>query len=252
MHPIILQCGPVTLFSYGLMVALAFLVGTFLAQREGTLQGISSQKMMDFALCLVIFGIVGARFLYVVRNFSFYAADPIEILMIHKGGLSFFGGLILAVLGCGLYLRLNKLPALKFLDVWAPYVALGQAIGRIGCLLNGCCYGSISSSAFAIYFPDDFLPRHPVQIYSSLLLLCLYVVLRVWQIKKRGALKFSGELFFTYLLCYGVIRFSLEYLRGDHVPIVFGLTFFQLISILIILISGSFLWIKKKSFISSR
>ena len=245
MHPILFQFGPLKIYSYGLFVALAFIAGTYLAKSEASRQNMVPERILDLSLCLAISGILGARLLYILQNLRFYIRNPGEILMLYKGGLSFYGGFILAVICAIIFLRRGRLPLLKTLDIIVPYLALGQAIGRIGCLLNSCCYGRATDSLFGVYFPGEVFARHPTQIYSSLSLLSIFVILRILQAKK---VKIPGQIFLLYCLLYSAIRFSIEYLRGDNLRILANLTIHQLISIGIFVISGLFLWKRRKGF----
>jgi phosphatidylglycerol:prolipoprotein diacylglycerol transferase len=155
--------------------------------------------------------------------------------MIQRGGLVFYGGLIGAALGGMLYARMKKLPLWKLGDVLAPSIALGYVFGRIGCLLNGCCYGKPSNLPWAIRFPADnpnhppTIPVHPTQIYDALLNLILYAGL-AWLYRRK---KFDGQVFGTYLLGYACTRSFVELFRGDYTPIHVhgGLTPAHLISI---------------------
>ena len=145
--------------------------------------------------------------------------------MLQLGGLSWFGGLILGFLSGTVYLKKKKLSVYRILDLMSPFVALGQAIGRIGCLLNGCCFGKISK--FGLYFPVHKLVLIPTQICSSLALVFIFIILRFLQDRPHK----EGEIFFAYLLFYSIKRFFIEFWRADNEIILFGLTLFQLMSI---------------------
>ena len=243
MHPVILKLGPITIYSYGLMVALAFILATYLAQKQASFKGIEPKRIVDLALYLVVFGIVGGRLFYVLINLDDYISNPLEIIMIHHGGLAIYGGIILGSLAGILFLVKNRLPVFKTVDLVIPYVALGQAIGRIGCLLNGCCYGRPTTGAFGIYFPGNTYLLHPTQIYSSLSMLALFIVLRTLQrftpLDSRHLTGFElkeGSIFLLYLLLYATIRFSIDFFRGDTPRIIWGLTIYQIISIVMFVI----------------
>lgn len=229
MYPILFELGPVKIYTYGLLVASAFLVSTYLVKREARREGISQDIILNLCLGLVIFGILGARLLYILQNLKFYLAYPGQILMLHKGGLSFFGGLILAIIFAVIFLKRARLSVLHTFDLVSPYLALAQAIGRIGCFFNGCCYGRLG---------------HPVQLYAAFNLLLIFIILRVFQAKQRA---FAGKIFLLYCLLYSISRFFMEFLRGDNLPVMAGLTIHQLISIGIILISGAIWWRNAKS-----
>ncbi|MFH1045440.1 MAG: prolipoprotein diacylglyceryl transferase [Candidatus Omnitrophota bacterium] len=246
MKPILLQLGPISVFAYGLMVSCAFLIGTYLAQREATRQNLPAQKIIDLSLCIVISGVVGARLLYVLQNIQFYRVYPLRIVMLHEGGLSFFGGFFVALAATLIFLRIQRLPAWTVLDIFVPYLALGQAIGRIGCLLNGCCFGKVTTAFGAICFPGETICRYPIQVYNSLLLLALYIVLRYRQ--KRGQ-TFPGQLFLLYCILYSTIRFISEFFRGDHTAVIGWLTLHQIFSLMVFTMAGVWLWKKQNNFV---
>lgn len=213
MHPVICTIGQFSVYSYGLMLAVAFLVSSTLASIEAKKQNIPPDTIFNLFFTALIFGILGARIFYVIENLHYYLNNPIEIIMLQRGGLSWFGGLMLGILSSVLYLR-KKLPIYKIFDLIAPFIALAQAIGRIGCLLNGCCYGKTII---------------PIQIYSSFLLLLIFSILRFLQQKPHK----DGQIFFTYLLLYSIKRFFIEFWRMDNAIILLGLTLFQIISIML-------------------
>jgi phosphatidylglycerol:prolipoprotein diacylglycerol transferase len=138
--------------------------------------------------------------------------------MVWKGGLVYYGGLMGASLACILYTRIKKLPLWKVADILAPSIALGYVFGRIGCLLNGCCYGRACSLPWAIRFPADnplnppTHPVHPTEVYESLLNLGLYAVL-AWLFRRK---KFDGQVFSVYLVSYALLRSFVEMFRGDY------------------------------------
>ncbi|MFC1631591.1 prolipoprotein diacylglyceryl transferase [Candidatus Omnitrophota bacterium] len=239
MHPILLEFGPIKIYGYGLAIALGFMVSAYLVRQKAKQQGLDPEVILNLIFGCVIFGIIGARLLYVWQNLGFYLDDPWQILMLQKGGLSFFGGLVLAIAFALLYISKRRLRVAAVFDLLAPYLALAQAIGRIGCLLNGCCYGKVTSLAFAICFPDQGLLRHPVQIYSCLSLLAIFACLRILQ--DRVQLK-PGSLFFIYCWLYSGLRFLLEFLRADNPLVLANFTLPQLFSIFIFVISSIVLW----------
>jgi len=187
--------------------------------------------IFNFAFLVFISGIIGARIFYIIENLGYFANNPLEIIMLQHGGLSWFGGLISGVFAGLLYLKNRRLAIYKVLDLIVPYVALAQAIGRVGCLLNGCCFGKISN--FGIYFPVHQSVRIPTQIYSSLVLILIFIFLRLLQERPHR----DGEIFFTYLLLYSLKRFFIEFWRADNDIIFLGLTLFQLISLAVLFLS---------------
>ena len=239
MMPYICKIGPFTIFSYGLMLTIAFLVAGYLASRQAKREGLNPEEIFNFCFFIFIAGIIGCRLLYVLLNLDFYLRNPWEIIMLQHGGMAWFGGVILGSAAGWIYLRRRKLPVLKILDLIIPYVALAQAIGRIGCFLNGCCYGKLSASG--VYFPALHETRLPTQLYSSLLLLIIFAILRFLQQRKH----LTGQILAAYLFLYSLKRFFMEFLRDDSPRILWGLTIFQLLSIAMF-ISAIVLFLKIK------
>jgi len=223
-HPIAFQLGPVTIHWYGVMIALAFLAGLWTATLRARRENISGEKIADVTLWLMVGAIAGARFVYVATYWREQFADqPFrEVFMIQHGGLVFYGGFIGAAIAGFIYIRWKKMPLWKTVDVLAPSVALGSVFGRIGCLLNGCCYGHPTDLPWGLTFTNpqahEFsgtplnIPLHPTEIYDALLNLVLYGFL-AWLFRRK---KFDGQIFATYLLCYAVTRSLVEYFRGDY------------------------------------
>jgi len=236
-HPIAFQLGSFTIHWYGVMIALAFLAGLWTATRRARRENIPGEKIADVVLWLMIGSIIGARFVYVTTYWKDEFADqPLsEIFMIQHGGLVYYGGLIGAILATYIYLRWKKMPLWKTADVLAPSIALGNVFGRIGCLLNGCCYGRACSLPWAIRFPADnplhppTTPVHPTEIYDALDNYLLYLLL-AWLFRHK---KFDGQVFATYLIGYAVTRTIMECFRGDYPPghIHYGLTPGELVSV---------------------
>lgn len=235
MHPIAFHLGSFTIHSYGVMIALAFLAGLWTATRRARRENISAEAIADITLWLMVGAILGARAVYVATYWKDeFAGQPFsEIFMIQHGGLVFYGGLIGAIIAGSIYIRWKKLPLWKTADVLAPSIALGSVFGRIGCWLNGCCYGRACSLPWAIHFPADHatggLPVHPTEIYDALLNLLLYFGL-AWLFRHK---KFDGQIFATYLIGYAICRSIVEYFRGDYTDLHYhlGLTPAQWISV---------------------
>lgn len=214
MFPEVCRIGPFTVYSYGIMMVLAFSISIGLAMQHAKKDGISPQIILNLGYWTFCFGIVGARIFYVLENLKYYSGNPLEIIMLSHGGLSWFGGLIAGVSFALIYLRRHKQPVYKILDTLVPFIAFAQSIGRIGCFLNGCCFGR-----------NDI----PIQLYSSLSLLCIFVILRFLQERPHRV----GEIFYSYLLLYSVKRFFVEFWRADNPVILAGLTLFQALSVLL-------------------
>jgi phosphatidylglycerol---prolipoprotein diacylglyceryl transferase len=233
MHPILLKLGPITVYSYGVMVAIGFGISTFLIYRRAKVSGIDADKVIDIAIAMIISGIIGARFFYILSNLKFYVSNPIEILELSKGGLVWYGGFLSALVTLIIYIRKKSLAFWTVTDLIAPYIALAQAFGRIGCFLNGCCYGPEvpKNFFFAVTFPGEHAARLPTQLISSISLFIIYLLLRRLQDKKM----FAGGVFLAYCILYPLYRFLVEFLRADNPRIFLNLTISQLISIAIFL-----------------
>jgi len=245
-------------------MAVAFLLGLWTASRRGMREGISPERILDTGPWLIVGTIVGARILHVITYWHEAFADKPwwEIFMVQKGGLVFYGGLIGASLACILYARFKKIPLFKLADILAPSIPLGYVFGRIGCLMNGCCYGRVCDLPWAVQYPpksapamdhlhqsligagDRSLPVHPSQIYDSLLNLGLYLGL-AWMYRRK---KFDGEVFAAYLVCYAVTRSIVESFRGDYssAHLHGGLTPAHLISIGILVAGTALFWILRQ------
>ena len=204
------------------MVALGFLAGLWTAGRRSLRAGVPGEKILDLGPWLIAGAIVGARMLYVVSYWreQFAGRALVEIFAVWQGGLVYYGGLIGAVLAGIIYCRLKKLLPWRTADILAPSIALGHVFGRIGCLLNGCCYGRACSLPWAIHFPADnplhppTWPVHPTEIYEALLNLALYGFL-AWLFRRK---KFDGQVFAVYLVSYALVRSFVELFRGDYAP----------------------------------
>ena len=234
MHPIIAKIGPLYIYSYGLMVAIGFAAAALLAYRHARDFGIDKEKIIDLGIVMLLSGIIGARIIYVALNYQYYIRNGLEIINLTKGGLVWYGAFIFGMVASAWFVRKNKISFWTAADLFAPYIALAQAFGRIGCLLNGCCYGSAAPPGFilSVLFPEDSVLRYPTQIFSALTLLLIFVILRTWQRKRH----FNGEIFLGYGLLYSMKRFGVEFFRGDYPKILYGLTISQLISAAIFIV----------------
>jgi phosphatidylglycerol:prolipoprotein diacylglycerol transferase len=224
MHPVLFRIGSLTIYTYGVFVAMGFLLGLAMAMREARLAGEDPQKLIDMALYILLGAIIGSRVLYVLVSWDEFAENPLQIFMIWRGGLVFYGGLAAAILAIIWYTRLHRMPLLKTLDICAPSLALGHAVGRIGCFSAGCCYGKPSSLPWAVTFTDPNslaplnVPLHPVQLYESFSLFLIFLILMA--LRRRQS--FEGQVAWTYVLLYAGARFVLEFFRGDPRGFVFG------------------------------
>jgi len=141
MHPILVKIGFLRIYSYGVMMVIAFLAASYFLSREARARGMHSEAVFDLAFTSFVWAIIGARFFYVALHPAYYFQHPLDIIKLHRGGLVFFGGAIFGIIAGSMVIARKKLPWRQTLDLFSPYIALGHAIGRIGCFLNGCCYG---------------------------------------------------------------------------------------------------------------
>src|SRR5689334_2246638 len=154
MHPILFRLGPWPIYSYGVLLALAYLAGLQLAVRRARRAGLDGAKVMDLGIYLIIAALVGAKLMLVAVDFNYFRNQPRELLSLVRAGGVFYGGLVAAFF-VGLWLvRRYKLPVWTTGDLFAPGIALGHIIGRLGCLLAGCCYGSRTGMPWGIVFTD--------------------------------------------------------------------------------------------------
>ncbi|MFO7818504.1 MAG: prolipoprotein diacylglyceryl transferase [Thermodesulfobacteriota bacterium] len=218
MHPILLDLGPITIHSYGFFIALAFLAGMLWTMREAREKNLPAAYVADLSFYIILGSILGARLLYILINPVYYLNHPLEALMFWKGGLVFLGGAIVATILGYFFLKRKKQPIWPWLDALAPGLALGQAVGRIGCVAAGCCYGQACQLPWSITFtdPNSLAPLHvalhPTQIYHSMAGLISFLILLM--LKKH--IQVPGKLMASFLVLYSSFRFGIEIFRGDY------------------------------------
>ncbi len=237
MFPELYHHGSFVIHTYGLVLMVAFLVAlgrAFVVARRQQDPAINPDSILDVGIWMIGLGVVGARLLFVLLEWPTYRADPASILKVWEGGLSFHGGLIggfVALIG---YCLLKRISILKVADIFAPSVMIAYAIGRVGCFLNGCCYGAPTSLPWGVRFHDENIltvPSHPTQLYATALSLVFFAVL-VWMEKRRA---YYGQIACWYILFASVERFVMEIWRAGTTSDVvahvagFGLTDVQLL-----------------------
>lgn len=229
--------------SYGLMLVTGFVLGLWRAARLARAKGINPERLYDLSLILLVSGIIGARVTYVLLNPD--SESWSELVAVWNGGLSFHGGVAFAVLAGWIYTRYARLPFWRCADLVAPSIAIGYAVTRIGCFLNGCCYGCPTSLPWAVRFCENGIltpPSHPAQIYAALANLFIFLVLTRLEKLNRP----PGFVFVSYLGLYGVYRFAVEFIRRGYSARVWllGLTEAQAVSILMVLgAAAALIWI---------
>jgi len=224
MHPDLFSIGPFTLHTYGVFVALGFAVAVLVTIRLGRAQGFSTQQVMDLAFVMMLWAIVGSRAMYALMNLGYYIEHPLDVLKIWQGGLVFSGGLVAVAVAMVWYLRHHHLSFWKVGDLWAPAIALGQGIGRIGCFMAGCCYGKPTGLPWSVVFkhPQTLAPQgiplHPSQLYDFLSGALIFLILLLIALKKR----YEGQVFVWFLILHSTARLITERFRGDDRGIIPG------------------------------
>ena len=250
MHPILLELGPFTIYSYGVLLAAAYLIGLGMAARRARHAGLDANKVLDLGIWVIIAALVGAKALLFVVEYDQFTSSWQEFMTLLRSGGVFYGGLIAAVIVCIYQLRKHKLPLWTSGDLFAPGIALGYMVGRLGCLMAGCCYGKPTDVAWAITFTDPAanlnvgtplnIPLHPTQLYESAAGLVIFGILLL--IERRGR-AFPGRTFWLFVLLYSISRFVIEFYRGDDRGMPFAaLSTSQLISVVLAPLSLIMLW----------
>lgn len=255
MHPILVEFGNWPVYSYGVLLAVAYLAALQLAVVRGRRLGLDGSRIMDLGIYLIIAALVGAKLMLIVVDFEYFMSQPDQLLSLVRAGGVFYGGL-LAALGVGLWLvRRYQLPAWTTADLAAPGIALGHVIGRFGCLLAGCCYGRPSDVPWAITFTDPVaatnvgtplgVPLHPTQLYDAGAELLIMVLLLATE--RRGR-PFAGRTFWLYILLYAISRFIIEIYRGDERGAFFGMSTSQFISVVLVPLAVVMLiWLRNRA-----
>jgi phosphatidylglycerol:prolipoprotein diacylglycerol transferase len=233
MHSTLFEVFGVPIRSYGLMMVIGFALGLWRMVRVGRKRDLPPERLYDLALTVLLSGIVGARIVYVMLNRD--SESWRELVAVWNGGLSFHGGVAFAMAAGYVYIRRAKLPFWQCADIAAPSLAIGYAVARVGCFLNGCCYGAPTSLPWGVRFCENGVltpPSHPTQLYAMGANLLIFVILTRVERLGRG----SGFVFVSYIGLYGIYRFLIEFLRKGYSAKVFvlGLTEAQVVSLLMI------------------
>lgn len=227
-HPICFHIGAKAIYWYGVLGALAFLAASAHWSLLARWKGWSPSRGSDLAIWLVLGGLLGARLNYVAANLQYYLEDPWEMLRIDHGGLIFYGGIVGGFVMVLILSRRWQMPVLELTDFTLTGLPLAHAIGRIGCFLNGCCYGSVARLPWAIWMQGAY--RHPTQLYESLANIMIYLLLLRLYLRRPS----RGLPTAAYLLAYPPIRFLLEFIRGDERMRAGPLTVAQWISLFLV------------------
>jgi phosphatidylglycerol:prolipoprotein diacylglycerol transferase len=252
MLPYLIEIGSFKLPTYGVMIATAYLVSAWYLIKKSSIVGFDKQFISDLIFYIVIFGFIGAKLLYYITFFSYFGdsfssrlAGMFSIDNL-RAGFVFYGGFIGGAATVYIYSKKKKINFWKLADFIAPVIPLAHAIGRLGCFSAGCCHGKPTSSIFGVRFTKPYcdvdpsligVPIHPTQLYESLGNFIIFLFLNYLYSHKK--IKKEGGILLLYFMSYSVLRFIVEFFRGDERGnFYFGLSQAQLISLVIIIISG--------------
>lgn len=213
MHPILIKIGPFALYSYGLMMALGVLTGLAVVDAESRRNNWNRDVMWRLVVFTFLVGLLGSRIVYVITLLNDRSADLIAVLFNMRAGFVYYGGLIASWLFLIGYLKAKRLPFWPVLDAFAMAICLGLAVGRVGCLLGGCCYGIPTKRPWGVVMLQESAlgPLHPVQAYEAIALVAIFAVL--WF--RRRSQRYQGEAVVWFVGLYAIIRYILEFWRGD-------------------------------------
>lgn len=222
MFPILLKIGPVTIHTYGFMMALGVACGFWFLYIQAKKENLPASRLVDMAFYTIIIALIGAKVILFFGNFSYYIHYPGELFSLARSGGVFQGGLAFGFIFALWYFHKHRIPTWKAADIIGPAVALGHGFGRIGCFSAGCCYGRQCALPWGVIFQNEYahnltgiplqISLHPTQLYESALNFLNFFVL--FFILKRK--KFDGQVFCFYIINYSIIRYFVEFYRGDH------------------------------------
>jgi phosphatidylglycerol---prolipoprotein diacylglyceryl transferase len=244
MHPILFEIAGFPIYTYGVLLAAAYLLGLQFALMRARRRGLDPNRVMDLGIWIIVSALLGAKLLLLIVEWDTYGSSPSELLTLVRSGGVFYGGLIAAVSVALWYLWRHRMPVWHVTDVFAPGIALGHVIGRLGCLFAGCCFGKPTSVPWAITFHNEYaaqnvgtplnIPLHPTQLYEAGAEL---LILGVLLLTERRGRPFAGRTFWGYMLLYGISRFVIEFFRGDSRGAIGMFSTSQFVSLLIIPLS---------------
>lgn len=218
MHPLLVNLGPIPIHTYGFMIAIGFLTAVYTIRRLTERAGVDVDRALDLTFWILLVGFLGARVLFILTRFSYFAENPMEVFRVWEGGLVFLGGPLACVPFMVWYVRKHRLPAWRMADAMIPGLVIAHVFGRFGCLAAGCCYGKPTGSEWGVRLYSELvdkqyqgIPLHPTQIYEAVSLLCLFIGM-LYVFKKKS---FDGQVILTYFMAYPIIRSVVEIFRGD-------------------------------------
>ena len=240
MYPELFSIGPVTVYTYGVLLAASYLLGLQFAIARARRWGLDANRVLDLGIYIIIAALIGAKLLLVITDFDQFRASPAELLSIARSAGVFYGGLIAAIVVAFWYIHRHGLPFWTTCDAFAPAIALGHVTGRLGCFAAGCCYGKQTDVPWAVVFTNPAaqanvgtplgIPLHPTQLYESGAELLILIVLLTTE--RRGR-PFAGRTFWLYMILYAISRYIIEFYRGDPRGVILGLSTSQFISMLL-------------------
>ena len=248
MHPILLKLGPITIFTYGFFLAVAFLSAIFMAGREAQRLGLPKGQFYDLCFYIIVAALVGSRLLFVILEPRAFLSHPLKLFALWEGGLDFQGGMFLALIVAFVYIRYRGWSWRPTLDALALGAPLGQFFGRIGCFMAGCCFGTPTQVPWAVVFTDPTslcplrgVQLHPSQLYEAFLALGVFGFLYWFRTRKR----YNGQMVLIYLCLAGLVRFVVEFFRSPldyRGPTYFGfMPLTQLIALVLFLVCAGLL-----------
>jgi phosphatidylglycerol:prolipoprotein diacylglycerol transferase len=220
MYPELFRIGPFPIHTYGVLVAIGFLVAVQVIKKLAAMSKLPVEKVLDLTFWCLLVGFIGARVLFVLTRWQDFAADPLAVFKVWEGGLVFFGGPIAAVPFAIYYLKKHQMNLWAVMDSMIPGLVIAHAFGRLGCIAAGCCYGKPTGGDWGFVFHSELVDvtlrgvhLHPVQLYESLALVVLFFGLL--SLYKRKS--FDGHVTLFYFMIYPIIRSIVEIYRGDQI-----------------------------------
>ncbi len=263
MHPVLFKLGPLEIRSYGFMLAISFMLGIWLSVQRAKKRKVDPNQIMDLSVLIIISAIVGSRLLYVLFHLEEFRGHWLDTInpfqsdgQIGIAGLTLLGGVLLSFVTTVIYLRVKKLPFLQYADIILPLVALGEAVTRVGCFLNGCCFGlPCEHGPLCVTFPHNSpagavfggVPVYPAQLFQSVYALVMFAIMVGLEYKER----YTGFQLHLFLILYGIGRFTIDFFRYYEDSMVIltiagqGLSLNQLISLAFVVLGIVLMWMKR-------
>ena len=226
MYPVLLKIGPVTIHTVSILHALGFVAGISWIMKYSDEYKLDKEKVYDFSLVIIVYSIIGARIFSILFDgeLAYFLEHPVAMLKVWNGGLTFYGGFLFAAVAGVIYVKKHDLDLPAFADLAAPALALGLAVGRLGCFASGDSFGRPTNSFWAVVFSDPHsvapvgIPLHPTQLYSVITNFLIFAYLIFLKRKRR----YKGQLAFVFAILYGISRSIVEIFRNDPRGVYFG------------------------------